>query len=151
MPTRLVEAVRGGDAGAVDALCRAGADPDAVDGHGTPVLSLAVRAFDDPTAQALVAAYASPDRTDALGRSPLHLAVELGCYDLFRLFAGHGARLWRPDADGRDALAPARHWHGVDLAAELRRRSGLAGPSSGAPSGPKRGPASGSRWAGTPS
>ncbi|MGW4697988.1 ankyrin repeat domain-containing protein [Kitasatospora cineracea] len=128
LTARLVEAVRGGDAGAADALCRAGADPDAVDGHGTPVLSLAVRAFDDPTAQALVAAYASPDRTDALGRSPLHLAVELGCSDLFRLFAGHGAQLWRPDADGRDALALARHWHGVDLAAELRRRSGLAGP-----------------------
>ncbi|GAA1222914.1 hypothetical protein GCM10009665_11440 [Kitasatospora nipponensis] len=124
----LTAAVRDGDVQAVDTLLRAGADPDTVDEHGTPVLCLAVEAFDLPMVETLLSAYASPDRADALGRTPLLRAIELGAGDLTSMMVGRGAHLWIKDAEGRDALALARHWHGTDVVAELGRRSGGRGP-----------------------
>lgn len=124
----LIDAVRSGDARVVDALLRAGADPDAADEHGTSVLCLAVDAFDLPMAETLLGACARPDRADGLGRTPLHRAIELGSYDITNLLTNRGAHMWITDAERRNALALAQYWHETDLVAELCRRSGRQGP-----------------------
>ncbi|KDN81195.1 hypothetical protein KCH_70060 [Kitasatospora cheerisanensis KCTC 2395] len=124
----LARAVRGGDPERVHALILAGADPEAVDEHGTPLLFLAVDAFDETMADTLLQWGARPDRPDALGRTPLHRSIELGALDLVRLLVAQGAAMWLPDGEGRDALTLARHWHGVDLRTELYHRTGRPGP-----------------------
>ncbi len=124
----LARAVRGGDPERVHALILAGADPEGVDEHGTPLLFLAVEAFDETMADTLLQWGARPDRPDALGRTPLHRSIELGALDLARLLVAQGAAMWLPDGEGRDALTLARHWHGADLRTELYHRTGRPGP-----------------------
>ncbi|MFD8756243.1 HEAT repeat domain-containing protein [Kitasatospora sp. NPDC059577] len=124
----LIAAVRSGNAAAVHALLRAGADPDSADEHGTPALCLAVNAFDLPMAEALLEASARPDRTDAVGSTPLLRAIELGAYHITNMLVSRGAHMWIKDAEGRDALALARYWHETDVVAEFGRRTGRRGP-----------------------
>ncbi|MEV8099672.1 ankyrin repeat domain-containing protein [Kitasatospora sp. NPDC085879] len=128
MVKALIAAVRSGDARVVDALLRAGADPDIADEHGAPVLCLAVEAFDLPTVETLLKGCARPDRADGLGRTPLLRAIELGSYDITNLLISRGAHMWITDTEGRNALALAQYWHETDLVAELCRRSGRQGP-----------------------
>ncbi|MCA6095328.1 HEAT repeat domain-containing protein [Streptomyces sp. SCA3-4] len=125
--TPLIAAVRNGDAEAVSALLLAGADPDSVDEHGTPALCLAVDAFAVPVVDALVWS-ARLDLPAADGRTPLLRAVDRGADDIVATLVNRGAQLWLKDAEGRDALALARHWHAVDTEAGLRRRTGASGP-----------------------
>ncbi|MEU1313276.1 ankyrin repeat domain-containing protein [Streptomyces cinnamoneus] len=125
--TPLIAAVRNGDAETVRALLTAGADPDAVDGHGTPALCLAVDAFAVPVVDELVWR-ARLDLPAADGRTPLLRAVDRGADDIAATLVHRGAQLRCKDAEGRDALALARHWHAVGTEAELRRRTGASGP-----------------------
>ncbi|WP_310725439.1 ankyrin repeat domain-containing protein [Streptomyces sp. N2A] len=124
----LVAAVRNGDVTAVDALLAAGGDPDTVDGHGTPLLCLAVDAFDLPVVELLSGA-ARLDRVAPDGRTALLRAIDRGAYEITETLICRGAQLWHKDGAGRDALALARYWHGTGAVAELRRRSGRAGRS----------------------
>jgi hypothetical protein len=123
----LVAAVRSGDAARVKAALDAGADPDAVDEHGTPVLCLAVDTF-DPAVVDELAYCARIDRAGPDGRTPLLRAVDRGALDLTHALVAKGAHLWIEDAEGRDALALARHWHETGTVPELRRRTGLTEP-----------------------
>ncbi|MFF1375999.1 HEAT repeat domain-containing protein [Streptomyces sp. NPDC058308] len=126
----LIAAVRGGDVETVSALLAAGADPDAVDEHGTPALCLAVDAFDLPVIEELRMAD-RPVRlncVDADGRTPLLRAVDRGACEITSVLVSAGADLWRADPEGRDALALARHWHLAGAEAELRRRTGASEP-----------------------
>ncbi|MGQ4385795.1 HEAT repeat domain-containing protein [Streptomyces sp. SAS_270] len=124
---RLVAAVRGGNAVGVKAALEAGADPDAVDEHGTPALCLAVDTFDTAVVEEL-AWCARLDRAAPDGRALLLRAVDRGDYDTTVVLIAKGAHLWAKDAEGRDALALARYWHETGAALELRRRTGLTGP-----------------------
>ncbi|MFF4607871.1 HEAT repeat domain-containing protein [Streptomyces sp. NPDC001339] len=121
----LIAAVRRGDAEAVEALLETGADPDAVDEHGTPALCLAVDAFDLPVAEALMSS-AWLNRIAPDGRTPLLRAIDLGACDITAALTHRGAHLWPKDAEGRDALELARYWHMRGTEAELRRRSGTS-------------------------
>src|SRR5438552_174173 len=109
----LIAAVRSGDAKAVAALLAAGADPNAVDEHGTPALCLAVDAFDLPVVEELRMSD-PPVRlncTAADGRTPLLRAIDRGACEITSVLISGGADLWRTDAEGRNALELARHWH----------------------------------------
>ncbi|WUD70463.1 HEAT repeat domain-containing protein [Streptomyces sp. NBC_00510] len=125
----LLAAVRSGDARAIHALLEAGADPDATDEHGTPVLCLAVDAFDVEVVEALVMSvwldHVAPD-----GRTALLRAVDRGAHDIMEMLISHGAAMWHTDLDGRDALAVARYWHEAGAAEVLFRRTGQSGPAS---------------------
>ncbi|UFQ20422.1 HEAT repeat domain-containing protein [Streptomyces huasconensis] len=123
----LIEAVRRGDAQAVDVLLEAGADPDSADACGTSALRLAVDAFDLNTVEALLAS-SRLHHTAADGHSPLLRAIDRGACDITETLIRHGASLSVQDGEGRDALALARHWHRTGAANELRRRSGRPGP-----------------------
>ncbi len=126
----LIAAVRSGDVKAVEALLAAGADPDAVDEHGTPALCLAVEAFDLPVIEELRMA----DRpvqlncVDADGRSPLLRAVDCGACEITSVLVSGGADLRLRDPEGRTALELARYWNLAGAEAELRRRSGSSEP-----------------------
>ncbi|MEU2514780.1 HEAT repeat domain-containing protein [Streptomyces syringium] len=126
----LIAAVRSGDAKAVAAALAAGADPDAVDEYGTPALCLAVDAFDLPVIDQL----RMSDRpvrlncTAADGRTPLLRAVDRGACEITTVLISGGADLSLTDAEGRNALELARHWHLTGAEAELRRRSGTSEP-----------------------
>ncbi|MGC0418014.1 HEAT repeat domain-containing protein [Embleya sp. AB8] len=119
----LIAAVRSGDERLTATLLDAGADPDAVDEHGTPVLCLAVDAFDLPVVDLLVSC-ARLDRIAPDGRTPLLRAIDRGACEITDRLVGHGAKLWIADAEGRDALALARYWHETGVETELHRRSG---------------------------
>lgn len=120
-------AVLSGEAQTVAMLLEAGADPDCVDEHGTPVLCLAVDVFDLEVVEVLMSS-ARLERAPADGRTPLLRAIDPGAYDITHALINQGARLWAKDAEGRDALALSRHWHETDVVAELHRRTGLQGP-----------------------
>ncbi|MEW2574870.1 HEAT repeat domain-containing protein [Streptomyces syringium] len=126
----LIAAVRSGDAKAVAAALAAGADPDAVDEHGTPALCLAVDAFDLPVLEELMMS-ARPVRlncTAADGHTPLLRAVDRGACEITSVLISGGADLGLTDAEGRHALELARYWHLAGAEAELRRRSGASEP-----------------------
>ncbi|MFF7730898.1 HEAT repeat domain-containing protein [Streptomyces sp. NPDC008001] len=126
----LIAAVRSGNAKAVAALLAAGADPDTVDEHGTPALCLAVDNFD----LAVIEELRMSDRpvqlncTDAEGRTPLLRAIDRGACEITSELVSGGADLLITDAEGRNALELARHWHLTGAEAELRRRSGTSEP-----------------------
>ncbi|MFH0177133.1 HEAT repeat domain-containing protein [Streptomyces cacaoi] len=133
----LVSAVRRGDVEAVHELLDGGEDPNARDpADGVPLLCVAVAAYDEPVAEELIKAGAdalrSPDGAPGGdpglpgGDSALTRAVDGGCsWMATRLLPD----LVRLDADARaDLLARARYWAEADIATELRRRTGLAGP-----------------------
>lgn len=127
---RLVSAVRAGDAGAVRALLSRGADPDAVDANGLPVLCVAVTAYDEQVAEALVEGGADPDRVLPDGTTPLGRAVDGGSPALFSAVLGKEPRLRLGEAAREQLLALARSWYETGAAEELRRRSGASGPAA---------------------
>lgn len=127
---RLRQAVRAGDAEAVRDLLNRGADPDAVDAHGSPVLCVAVAAYDAPVAEALVEGGADPDRVLPDGTTPLWRAIDGGSPAAFSAVLGKEPRLRLPEAARERLLALARSWYETGAAEELRRRTGAPGPAA---------------------
>ncbi|MFE5867066.1 HEAT repeat domain-containing protein [Streptomyces roseifaciens] len=126
----LMAAVRSGDAKAVAAALAAGADPDAADEHGTPALCLAVDAFDLPVIEELMLSD-RPVEVNCIaadGRTPVLCAIDRGACEITSVLISRGADLLLTDAEGRDALELARHWHVTGAEAELRRRTGTSEP-----------------------
>ncbi|MFJ8623420.1 ankyrin repeat domain-containing protein [Kitasatospora sp. NPDC093550] len=124
----LITAVRAGDDDAVRLLLEDGADPEAVDAHGTSALCLAVAAFDSNAAGYLVEAGADALRRLPDGSTPLLRAVDSGSVGLVLEVLG-GDDESPPDGPARaELLARARRWHERGPVAVLRERSGCAGP-----------------------
>ncbi|WP_416960824.1 ankyrin repeat domain-containing protein [Streptomyces sp. Agncl-13] len=119
---RLVSAVR-------DLLSR-GADPDAVDANGLPVLCVAVTAYDEQVAEVLVEGGADPDRVLPDGTTPLGRAVDGGSPALFSAVLGKEPRLRLTETARERLLALARSWYETGAAEELRRRTGVPGPAA---------------------
>jgi hypothetical protein len=71
----LVEAVLAGDDQRIRELVAAGADPNAVDSRGTPLLQRAMRREDHSVYRLLIELGADPTRGDRDGRTALHLAT----------------------------------------------------------------------------
>ncbi|WP_406117743.1 HEAT repeat domain-containing protein [Streptomyces sp. NBC_00989] len=124
-----MSAVRAGDAEAVRDLLSRGADPDAVDANGLPVLCVAVTAYDEQVAEALVEGGADPDRVLPDGTTPLGCAVDGGSPALFSAVLGKEPRLRLAEAARERLLASARSWYETGAAEELRRRTGAPGPA----------------------
>jgi len=127
---RLMSAVRAGDAEAVRDLLSRGADPDAVDANGLPVLCVAVTAYDEQVAEVLVKGGADPDRVLPDGTTPLGRAVDGGSPALFSAVLGKEPRLRLAEAAREGLLALARSWYETGAAEELRRRTGASGPAA---------------------
>jgi hypothetical protein len=127
---RLRAAVRAGDTGAVRALLEAGADPDALDAYGLPLLCVAVAAYDGPVADALVEGGADPDRVLPDGSTPLTRAIDGGSPAVFSAVLGNEPRLRLTETAREQLLAPARGWYETGVAEELRRRTGSSGPAT---------------------
>ncbi|MGX9889327.1 ankyrin repeat domain-containing protein [Streptomyces sp. NPDC002276] len=119
---RLVSAVR-------DLLSR-GADPDAVDANGLPVLCVVVTAYDAQVAEALVEGGADPDRVLPDGTTPLWRAVDTGSPAVFSAALGKEPRLRLPEAARERLLALARGWYETGAVEELRRRTAAPGPAA---------------------
>ncbi|MFE2531558.1 hypothetical protein [Streptomyces sp. NPDC059371] len=128
--SRLRSAVRAGDAEAVRDLLDRGADPDAVDAGGLPVLCGAVAACDAPVAEALVEGGADADRVLPDGTTPLWRAVDGGSPALFSAVLGKEPRLRLSEAARERLLALARDWYERGAVEELRRRTGAQGPAA---------------------
>ncbi len=120
-------AVRRGDADAVRELLEAGADPDPLDGpDGLPPLCLAVAAYDEPVVEALLEGGADPLRRLPDGTTALLRAVDSGSKRMTEVLLRHGVPLPVPERE--ELLNHARRWAEAGTEAELRRRTGLAGP-----------------------
>ncbi|MDV9173131.1 HEAT repeat domain-containing protein [Streptomyces sp. W16] len=128
--SRLRSAVRAGDAQAVRDLVDKGADPDAVDADGLPVLCGAVAVYDAPVAEALVEGGADPDRVLPDGTTPLWRAVDGGSPAVFSAVLGKEPRLRLSEAAREGLLALARDWYETGAVEELRRRTGASGPAA---------------------
>ena len=110
------DAARGGDAGAVRSMLAAGADPDAVDGHGFAALHhAAMGAAQTPVGatvsvlRELLAAGASVDLPSSDGRTPLYLAAEFApSAEAVRLLLEHGAEPDVVDRHGNHIVINAR-------------------------------------------
>ncbi|MFF4316915.1 HEAT repeat domain-containing protein [Streptomyces sp. NPDC001507] len=127
---RLRSAVRAGDAEAVRDLLDRGADPDAVDANGLPVLCVAVAAYDDAVAEALVEGGADPDRVLPDGSTPLWRAIDGGSPAVFSAVLGKEPRLRLAEPARERLLALARSWYETGAAEELRRRTGTPVPAA---------------------
>ncbi|KOX17937.1 hypothetical protein ADL06_31580 [Streptomyces sp. NRRL F-6491] len=127
--TRLVRAVRRGDAEAVTASLEAGADPDTVADDGLPVLCLAVAAYDAAVAEALLGGGADPDRRLPDGTTPLVRAVDGGSPAVVSAVLGREPRLRLPEAERGRLLALARRWYERGAEGGLRDRAGGSGPA----------------------
>ncbi|WP_432196469.1 ankyrin repeat domain-containing protein [Streptomyces sp. bgisy027] len=127
---RLRSAVRAGDAEAVRDLLDKGADPDAPDADGLPVLCLAVAAYDEPVAEALVEGGSDPDLPLPDGTTPLWRAVEGGSAAVCSAVLGKEPRLRLPEPECERLLSCARSWYERGAAEELRRRTGTTGPAT---------------------
>ncbi|WP_394436553.1 ankyrin repeat domain-containing protein [Streptomyces sp. SGAir0957] len=125
---RLRAAIKAGDAWAVRDLLRDGADPNALDADGLPVLCLAVAAYDAPVAEALVDGGADPGHELPDGTTPLLRAVEGGSPATVEAVLGAAPLTRLPEADRAALLALARTWYEEGAVAELRRRAGVRGP-----------------------
>ncbi|GCB48286.1 hypothetical protein SNL152K_5610 [Streptomyces sp. NL15-2K] len=107
-----------------------GADPDARDAGGLPVLCVAVAGYDAPVAEALVEGGADPDRVLPDGTTPLWRAVDGGSPAVFSAVLGDEPRL-RLAEDARERLLGlARKWYETGAVEELRRRTGASGPAA---------------------
>ncbi|MEU6271933.1 HEAT repeat domain-containing protein [Streptomyces populi] len=126
----LRSAVRAGDAKAVRDLLDRGANPDAVDANGLPVLCAAVAAYDEPVAEALVEGGADPDRVLPDGTTPLWRAIEGGSPATFSAVLGKEPRLRLPESARERLLVLARSWYERGATEELRRRTGVPAPAA---------------------
>lgn len=127
---RLRSAVRAGDAEAVRDLLNRGADPEAVDASGLPVLCVAVAAYDAPVAEVLVEGGADPDRVLPDGTTPLWCAVDGGSPAVFSAVLGKEPRLRLSGPARERLLVLARSWYETGVAEELRRRTGAQGTAA---------------------
>ena len=75
---RLIEAAKGRDVQAVQALLKQGADVNAPQGDGGTALHWAVHRDDLATADVLIRAHANVNAANDLGTTPLFLACENG-------------------------------------------------------------------------
>ncbi|WP_328497371.1 hypothetical protein OHS59_35120 [Streptomyces sp. NBC_00414] len=126
---RLVSAVQAADAEAVRTLLETGANPNAVDCAGLPVLCSAVAAYDAPVAEVLVRGGADPDRTLPDGTTPLWRAVDGGSPAVLSAVLGDEPRLRLPEAVREQLLALARDRYETGSAEQLRRLTGAQGPA----------------------
>lgn len=126
----LRSAVRAGDAEAVRDLLERGADPDAVDADGLPVLCVAVAACDEAVAEALVEGGADVDRVLPDGTTPLWRAVDGGSSAVFLAVLGNEPRLRLSETARERLLALARDWYETGAVEVLRRRTGASGPAT---------------------
>ncbi|NML51748.1 ankyrin repeat domain-containing protein [Streptomyces sp. R302] len=126
--TKLVAAVRQGDAAAVAGLLEAGADPDTVTEDGLPVLCAAIAAFDTVVAKALVEAGADQDRSLSDGTTPLVRAVDSGSPAVVAEVLGLEPRLRLTENERQRLLDVVGSWCERDAEDELRRRTGMSGP-----------------------
>ncbi|WP_237536591.1 ankyrin repeat domain-containing protein [Streptomyces sp. SID5785] len=117
----LCGAACGGHVAVVRALLGAGARVDAVEEGGFRAMTWAVQLGRAPVVRALLDGGADPGLPDAKGEYPLVAAARRGSADCVRALLGCGA------PGGEQALAEARRWIGVDVAARLR--AGLAATS----------------------
>ncbi|MET9956574.1 ankyrin repeat domain-containing protein [Streptomyces sp. NPDC006339] len=115
----LCGAACGGHAEVVRALLAAGADPDQEEAYGFTALAWAVRLGHTEVVRALLEAGAAPDRPGPDGLVPLTAAARRGSASAVRALLDHGAGGTRGILE--EALAEARRWIGVDMAAVLRR------------------------------
>ncbi|MEU8518489.1 ankyrin repeat domain-containing protein [Streptomyces sp. NBC_01216] len=111
----LCGAACGGHAEVVRALLAAGARPDEEESYGFTATAWAVRLGHTETVRVLLAHGADPNRPGPDGLTPLVAAARRGSTPSVRTLLEHGA------GPLGDALAEARRWIGVDIAAELRR------------------------------
>ncbi|GAA3396750.1 ankyrin repeat domain-containing protein [Streptomyces roseoviridis] len=115
----LCGAACGGHAEVVRALLAAGAEPDQEEAYGFTALAWAVRLGHTEVVRALLEAGADPGRPGPDGLAPLTAAARRGSASVVRALLDHGAGR---DREGlAEALAEARRWIGVDMAAVLRR------------------------------
>ena len=107
---------------AVRDLLDRGADPDAVDAGGLPVLCGAA-----PVAKALVEGGADADRVLPDGTTPLWRAIDGGSPAVFSAVLGTEPRLRLSQATRERMLALARHWYETGAVEEPRRRTSVPG------------------------
>ncbi|MEU1591481.1 ankyrin repeat domain-containing protein [Streptomyces sp. NPDC005708] len=110
----LCGAACGGHTEVVRALLAAGATADLEEEYGFRALTWAVQRGHVEIVRALLAAGADPDLPGPAGEPPLVAAARRGSPGCVRALLDHGAR-----ARG-EALAEARRWMRLDVAAELR-------------------------------
>jgi ankyrin repeat protein len=103
--TRLIAAVRNGDAAAVTDALRRGADPNAKDPAGTPVIMTAAIYAAPAVMQKLLDAGADPNATNAAKATALHWAA--GDPSKTRMLVLKGADVNARSGAGRTALAIA--------------------------------------------
>lgn len=103
----LVEAVKAGDAGAVEALIEAGADVGAAEPDGTTALHRAAHHDDLGLARRLLDAGAAADAANRYGVTPLALAATNGSAGMLRLLLDAGADPDRATGDGETPLMTA--------------------------------------------
>ncbi|MFG3120497.1 ankyrin repeat domain-containing protein [Streptomyces sp. NPDC048201] len=129
LEARLRSAVRSGDPEAVRDLLDQGADPNALDANGLPVLCVAVAAYDARVVEELAAGGADPDRVLPDGTTPLWRAVDGGSPEVFSAVLGPEPRLRLPHAERERLLTLARCRYETGAAEELRRRTSAPGPA----------------------
>ncbi|KUN55584.1 hypothetical protein AQJ46_49150 [Streptomyces canus] len=115
---------------AVRDLLDRGADPDAVDAGGLPVLCGAAPVYDAPVAKALVEGGADADLVLPDGTTPLWGAIDGGSPAVFSAVLGTEPRLRLSQATRERMLALARHWYETGAVEELRRRTSVPGPAT---------------------
>jgi ankyrin repeat protein len=107
---RLLAAVSGSDVATLAGLLEAGADPNAADSEGQPLMVVSLKALKgqevEEVVSLLVRAGADPNQAGPKRTSPLELALGTGSAKLVRMLLGAKA-----DPDGRTAsgLYPLRH------------------------------------------
>ncbi len=106
-PSRLVDAVKRGDAAAVHALLRARVDVNAPEGDGTTALHWAVQADDVALARTLIRAGAKVSAANRLGVTPMALAATNGSDALLGLLLEAGANPNEASPEGETVLMTA--------------------------------------------
>ncbi|MEP7304000.1 MAG: ankyrin repeat domain-containing protein [Acidobacteriota bacterium] len=105
--SRLVDAVKHGDAAAVHALLRARVDVNAPEGDGTTALHWAVQADDAAMARMLIQAGAKASAANRLGVTPMVLAATNGSAALLGLLLEAGANANEASVEGETVLMTA--------------------------------------------
>ena len=115
----LSRALDAGDEASLDRAVRRGANPDARDGHGTPLLLQ----LDEPAAvRALLRVGATVDIRDrTTGETPLIRAARLGHLSVLEELLAAGARVDARTVSGETALSEARRGKHADVIEALRR------------------------------
>ena len=120
--TRLVEAVRRGDAGAVRALLQGGVKVNAPEADGTTALHVAVQADNLPLVTALLRAGANPKAATRYGLQPLNLAATNGSVRALTALLEAGADANTLTAAGEPVLMTAARTGNADAVRLLIRR-----------------------------